>query len=55
MAAGPINYATIHWMNKLIYKAYKTDLTIDDLYQLPWKDCSSRNSERFAHTEILRQ
>lgn len=47
IAAGPLNFATSHWANGIIFKAFKSGLTEDDLFDTPWKDSSKHNAERY--------
>jgi len=49
IAAGPMSYATAHWANGLMFKAYKTGLGVDDLFDTPWKDSAGYNSARYTH------
>jgi len=43
VSAGPLSYITIHWMTELMFRAYRRGITVDDLYDTPWKDSSEYN------------
>lgn len=46
ISAGPLSFATCHWATGIIYKAYKSGLTEDDMYDTPWQDSAGQNSRR---------
>jgi len=43
VSAGLLSYITIHWMTELMFRAYRRGITVDDLYDTPWKDSSECN------------
>jgi len=47
VAAGPLNFTSMHWVTGLMKKAYRSGLTPDDLYDTPWRDSADRNARRF--------
>lgn len=48
VTAGPLNFATAHWLSALMWKSYRYGITQKDLYNVPWRDSAEANFHRYG-------